>query len=115
MGVRSIVSVDGAKPDVEMARAYGMRYVHLPHGYDGIPPARAESLAKAVSELQGPIYIHCHHGRHRSPAAASVACVSAGLIAADQALDVLKLAGTSKNYIGLYSSVAQATRLDAHL
>ncbi len=114
MGVRSIVSVDGAKPDVEMARAYGMRYVHLPHGYDGIPPARAESLAKAVSELQGPIYIHCHHGRHRSPAAASVACVSAGLIAADQALDVLKLAGTSKNYIGLYSSVAQATRLDAH-
>ncbi len=26
----------GAKPDVETARKHGIRYVHLPHGYDGI-------------------------------------------------------------------------------
>src|SRR5258706_10041968 len=37
LGIKTIISVDGAKPDVEMAKKYGLRYVHLPHGYDGIP------------------------------------------------------------------------------
>ncbi|MBU6208995.1 MAG: hypothetical protein KGR22_03710, partial [Planctomycetes bacterium] len=29
LGVRTIISVDGALPDLERARARGMRYVHL--------------------------------------------------------------------------------------
>src|SRR5215203_3182916 len=32
LGVRTIISVDGARPDVETARRFGMRYVHLPVG-----------------------------------------------------------------------------------
>src|SRR5262245_19124190 len=28
LGVKTIVSVDGSKPDVEAARNYGLRYVH---------------------------------------------------------------------------------------
>src|SRR5262245_58106552 len=80
LGVKTIISVDGATPDIETAKKHGLRYVHLPHGYDGIPRSRANELAKAVRDLPGPIYIHCHHGKHRSPAAATVACVAAGLV-----------------------------------
>ena len=91
LGVQTVISVDGTKPDVKTANKYGIRYVHLPHGYDGISEARVKELAKAVRELDGPIYIHCHHGKHRSPAAASVACVAAGLIPESKAVAILEL------------------------
>ena len=112
LGVKTIISVDGAKPEVLLAKKYGLRYVHLPHGYDGVPAERAKELAKAVRDLPGPIYIHCHHGHHRSPAAAMVACVGAGLLTPDHALAVLRTAGTSENYRGLYQSAESARRLD---
>ncbi|MBX7166184.1 MAG: hypothetical protein K1X74_07530 [Pirellulales bacterium] len=112
LGVRTIVSVDGARPDVAAAERHGLRYVHLPHGYDGISQQRARELAKAVATLPGPIYIHCHHGKHRSPAAAVVACVETGLLAQQNALGVLSLAGTSPNYRGLYRAAESAQRID---
>ncbi|MCL6501304.1 MAG: hypothetical protein K6T86_01380 [Pirellulales bacterium] len=112
LGIKTVISVDGAQPDIETAKAYGMRYVHLPHGYDGITEERARELAKAVRELPGPIYIHCHHGRHRSPTAAAVACVGAGLLPADAALGVLETAGTNKGYRGLYHAAQNARRFD---
>lgn len=111
-GVKTIISVDGARPDVETARRHGLRYVHLPHGYDGIPDGRISELAKAVRDLPGTVYIHCHHGKHRSAAAASVACVAAGLIPSTDALNVLELAGTSTNYRGLYQSARQAQAIE---
>jgi protein tyrosine phosphatase (PTP) superfamily phosphohydrolase (DUF442 family) len=113
LGVKTVVSVDGARPDVAAAKKYGLRYVHLPHGYDGVPTDRAKELAKAVRDLPGPIYIHCHHGKHRSPAAATVACVSAGLLDPARAEGVLKTAGTSEGYRGLYASARNARRIDA--
>ena len=42
LGVKTIISVDGAKPDVETAKKYGMRYVHLPIGYDGVSRRRGQ-------------------------------------------------------------------------
>jgi protein tyrosine phosphatase (PTP) superfamily phosphohydrolase (DUF442 family) len=115
MGVKTVISVDGAQPDVAAAKKHGLRYVHLPHGYDGVPDSRVKELAKAVRDLPGPIYIHCHHGKHRSPAAASVACVSAGLLDPTLAVAVLKTAGTSDGYRGLYASASEARRLDDKL
>jgi protein tyrosine phosphatase (PTP) superfamily phosphohydrolase (DUF442 family) len=111
LGVKTIISVDGAKPAVELANKYGLRYVHLPHGYDGIPTERASELAKAVHDLPGPIYIHCHHGKHRSPAAAAVACIAAGLIDPAAAETILTTAGTGPNYRGLYQSAHNARPL----
>ena len=108
LGVKTVISVDGAKPDVKTATKFGLRYVHLPHGYDGIPAVRVKELAKAVRDLEGPIYIHCHHGKHRSPAAASVACVSAGMLQKSDAIAVLSIADTSPNYRGLYDSVRES-------
>lgn len=112
LGVRTIISVDGAKPNVTMAERYSMRYVHIPHGYDGIPESTLEAISKAIRELPGPIYIHCHHGKHRSPAATAAACVSLGLIENDDALEVLKLAGTSRAYKGLFQAVQNARQFD---
>jgi len=107
LGVKTIISVDGARPAVEMAKEHGLRYVHLPHGYNGVSSRRVKELAKAVRDLQGPVYIHCHHGKHRSPAAATVACVGAGLVPASKAVAVLDLAGTSPNYRGLYQAARE--------
>ena len=115
LGLRTVISVDGAKPDVATAEKYGMRYIHLPHGYDGVPEAKAKELAKAVRDLPGVIYIHCHHGKHRSPAAAAVACLGAGLIGHADATLVLSVAGTSEGYRGLFQSVSEAQPLDAAL
>lgn len=112
LGVQTIISVDGAKPDVEMAQRYAMRYVHIPHGYDGISEPALQALTKAAYELPGPIYIHCHHGKHRSPAAAAALCVSQGTMQVSEALGVLKLAGTDPSYQGLFQAVQKAKRMD---
>lgn len=112
LGVHTVISVDGARPDVAGAKKYGLRYVHLPHGYDGIPQRRMVELATAIATLPGPIYVHCHHGKHRSPAAAAVACIGTGLMTRAAGAQFLKLAGTSEDYRGLYDAVAGAKRLE---
>ncbi|HTI50929.1 MAG TPA: hypothetical protein VL475_08260 [Planctomycetaceae bacterium] len=105
MGIRTIISVDGATPDVGAARKQGLRYVHLPIGYDGIPPAQGLRTIKAVRDLPGPVFIHCHHGKHRGPAAAALCAVASEGWTRDQALDWMRSAGTSADYRGLYRSV----------
>ncbi len=115
LGVRSIISVDGARPDVTTAKKYGLRYVHLPHGYDGVPAQRVNELAKAVRDLPGPIYLHCHHGKHRSPVAAAVACVAAGMLDPRRVPTLLALAGTSPTYRGLFESAERAQKLPTEL
>src|SRR4051794_23849607 len=48
LGIKTVISVDGARPDVKRARKFGLRYVHLPIGYDGVPREQALRLARAV-------------------------------------------------------------------
>lgn len=107
MGIKTIVTVDGTKPNVTLAHQYGMRYVHLPFGYDGVPQARGEELAKAVqvAEAEGPVYLHCHHGKHRAPSAAAVVCQALDGWTKEQAIDFLHQAGTAADYAGLYRDV----------
>jgi protein tyrosine phosphatase (PTP) superfamily phosphohydrolase (DUF442 family) len=107
-GVKTIITVDGAKPDVEAARKYGMRYVHLPIGYDGVSDEEGKAIAKAIEELPGPIYVHCHHGKHRTAAAVAVACVLLGEIRPEQAEGVLREMGTGENYKGLWAAARAA-------
>lgn len=105
LGVKTIITVDGAKPDVESARKHGIRYVHLPHGYDGIGADLRLQLAKAGRTLPGPIYVHCHHGKHRGPTAVAVICMANSGWTTDQAESWLVAAGTATNYAGLYNVV----------
>ncbi|MCW5558368.1 MAG: cytochrome c [Verrucomicrobiae bacterium] len=105
LGVKTVVSVDGSAPDLEAARRHGMRYVHLPFGYGGIPTNRIVELARAVESLPGPIYVHCHHGQHRGPAAVAVMCLAGEGWTAERGEAWLRLAGTSADYPGLYEAV----------
>ncbi len=106
-GVKTIVSVDGAKPRVAAAKAEGLRYVHIPIGYDGIPQSAKLSLLRVLRDTEGGIYIHCHHGKHRGPAAAAMACRLEGSVDRDEALQILKQAGTSPDYAGLWRDVRE--------
>lgn len=102
LGVKTIISVDGAKPNVESAARHGMEYVHLPFGYDGVPHHRVVALAKLAAVRPGPFYIHCHHGLHRGPVAVAVMkrCEHPAWDA-DTAELWLQQAGTSPQYPGL--------------
>lgn len=104
-GVRHIISVDGKQPDVKTASEMGISYVHIPFGYDAIPAKAQLSLVRAVRDLEGPIFIHCHHGKHRGPAAAAIACREAGTVSKSQAITILREAGTSEDYVGLWQAV----------
>ena len=107
LGVKTIVSVDGSKPDAETARKHGLRYIHLPIGYDRVPTNRVAELVKAAQSAAGPIYVHCHHGRHRGPAAVAVICEATAGWTTNQAVTWLHEAGTAADYVGLYRSAME--------
>jgi hypothetical protein len=111
--VQTVISVDGAAPDLTRASANGVRYVHLPIGYDGFDDARKLQLVRAVRDLPKPIYIHCHHGKHRSAGAAATIAVSLGWLTTEAALARMKTSGTAPNYAGLYTCTASASLLTA--
>lgn len=102
LGIKTIISVDGAKPDLTTANRHGMEYVHLPFGYDGVPRHRIVALAKLVAIRPGPFYVHCHHGLHRGPVAVAVMqlCDHPAWDASRAEL-WLQQAGTSPQYPGL--------------
>lgn len=108
MGVTTVISVDGAAPDVESAKARGLRYIHLPIGYNGMTIERQLEIAKAIDQANGPVYLHCHHGKHRSAGAAGAAAVSLGRLSNIEAEERMKVSGTSPGYTGLYACVANA-------
>lgn len=106
MGIRTIISVDGAKPQVDLAREQGLRYVHIPIGYDGLPRESLLHLVRASQELPGPVYIHCHHGKHRGPTAAvAVQMCLDDSYSRDRAHADLQRAGTDPHYQGLFASI----------
>ncbi|MCA8999385.1 MAG: tyrosine-protein phosphatase [Planctomycetaceae bacterium] len=107
LGVRTIVSVDGAVPNVEMARKLGMRYVHIPLKYSDVSGSNTRQLASVFTQCEKPIYVHCHHGKHRGPTAAAIIARQAGLLSQQQAVQFLKHAGTGANYEGLWQCVRQ--------
>jgi len=106
MGIRVILSVDGAQPDVELARRYGMRYVYIPIGYAAIDQNAALAMTRVARAINQPLYVHCHHGRHRAPAAAAIVCLAAGTLSHEQSVTLMKKSGTSPDYRGLWRDVA---------
>ena len=50
--------------------------------------------------------MHCHHGKHRGPAAAAVIGIASGRLDREAAAHLLKQAGTSPDYAGLWRDVA---------
>jgi protein tyrosine phosphatase (PTP) superfamily phosphohydrolase (DUF442 family) len=114
LGVRTVVSVDGAQPDVEAASLHGLRYVHIPIGYDTVPRGAAEELAALnVAADSGGVFVHCHHGKHRGPTAAAIMAIAAGAWDGATGNAWQRSAGTSPDYAGLYRSVREFKTPDA--
>jgi protein tyrosine phosphatase (PTP) superfamily phosphohydrolase (DUF442 family) len=107
LGVTAIISVDGSKPNVEAARQHGLRYIHLPIGYDGAARSNVFRLVKAAQTTPGAVFVHCHHGKHRGPAAAAVICQATENWTTNRATRWLKAAGTSPDYPGLFGMVTE--------
>ena len=113
LGIKSIISVDGSAPDVELAHAAGFKYVHLPVTYGGISDERKLEITRAIRDLPKPIFVHCHHGKHRSAAATALALVGLGEMTPEQGIARMKVSGTAPSYKGLYECVSLATIIDA--
>ena len=109
MGVRTIISVDGATPDVARAEARGIRYVHIPITYAEVTEEETLEIARAMRDLPGPVFVHCHHGKHRSPAAVAAAGAALGIVTPEEGIAFMKTAGTAPSYVGLYACVAAMT------
>jgi len=107
LGIKTIISVDGAIPNVEAAKAHGIDYIHIPFGYDGVPEEAQKAIFEVMKNREGPFYFHCHHGQHRGPAAAAIALRIDSGCSAETAIGVLKTCGTGADYKGLYKSVSE--------
>lgn len=105
LGYTTILTVDGSAPDVETAAKYGLRYIHIPIGYDGMHGKQYE-IARALEVSEGPVYVHCHHGKHRGPTAAMVGRIVLDGISNEEAVAEMKEAGCSPRYDGLYKEIA---------
>jgi protein tyrosine phosphatase (PTP) superfamily phosphohydrolase (DUF442 family) len=105
LGVRTIVSVDGARPNVEEARAHGIRSIHIPFGYDYVPAESQEAIAKVVESAQWPVYFHCHHGQHRGPIGAAYAIACLEHVDGEVASERLAAAGYPREYEALYQEL----------
>ena len=111
LGVKTVISVDAATPDLELARQFGLRYVHLPISYSSVPRETIVKLVRVSREFSGPIYLHCHHGHHRGPAAAVALwrCLDKS-VTESQAHAALRTLGTSDEFSGLFVSVRELVR-----
>ena len=71
-------------------------------------------LAYAIREsiLDGPVYVHCHYGKHRSAAVAGAVTVMLGWQSVEEAIGKMKIAGTSSKYTGLYACVTDSVPLE---
>ncbi len=110
LGVKTIIRVDGEPPPTERADKLGMRYLHVPVSYAGIPHDKAMQLARIIRDQPGPIYIHCSCGKHRSPSAAGVVEVILGEMTPQQAVAAMWVAGASTDYTGLYASAENESK-----
>ncbi len=105
LGIRTVVSVDGIRPNLKEAHKQNLRYVHIPIGYDGIEEHAQLSLIQLIQSAEGPYYIHCHHGRHRGPAAAAIAAIAKKELTNEEGWQVLEQARTGQEYTGLWQAV----------
>ncbi|MEC8557267.1 MAG: hypothetical protein VXZ82_19870 [Planctomycetota bacterium] len=109
-GIKTIVSVDGIAPNLKLAQAYGLRYVHIPLTYSGISRDSGLAMLRVLKEMPGPIYVHCHHGQHRAPAAVAYMLRAGESVSQHEALEILFRGGTSKEYRGLWADVRNAKK-----
>ena len=107
LNIASIICVDGIAPEVERAREYGINTIHLPLKYNSPNKTQILDLCSAfmMNRLNGNVYIHCHHGKHRSAAAAALVSIALDLSNAQEMKERMQVSETSQYYTGLWEAV----------
>ena len=105
LGIKSLISVDGAVPDLKGAESEEMSYAHVPIRYKGISDAQKLAILAAYEQLPKPVYLHCHHGIHRAPTSAMIILMNQKRRNKQSAIKEMKTIGTGLNYKGLYKTV----------
>ena len=108
LGIRSIIDVDATPPGSGIKEHFGIRVVHLPLKYSGITMEEAQVISGLLETLPRPIYVHCHHGTNRAPAAVAVGLVGMGEWSSEDGLALLHASGTDPAFKGLFDSVDSA-------
>ena len=85
-------------------------WIHIPIGYGKLTEQQRADLVEAVTSAEGPVFIHCHHGKHRGPAAAGYCGIATGEISREQGLKLLSEAGTRSDYAGLWDAIRHFER-----
>lgn len=112
IGIKTIISVDRAKPNLAVAESLGIRYVQIPIGYAKVPRDAALDFLKAMrmSSVAKPVYLHCHAGKFRAGAMAATYRVAVDKWSNDSAFaEFLRLGGSDK-YKGLNHSILAFAR-----
>jgi protein tyrosine phosphatase (PTP) superfamily phosphohydrolase (DUF442 family) len=104
LGVKTILTVDGARPEVALAAKHGIRYIHVPIGYSGITQEDAARIAKVGAAHGDGLFVHCHHGKHRGPAAMGVVWMARDGVSPERVKEEMKRAGTDPKYQGLWAA-----------
>ncbi len=107
LNVATIICVDGISSEVEAARRHGIETIHIPLKYNAPNESQILDLCSAfiMNRSLGNVYIHCHHGKHRSATAAALVSIALGLSNVQEMKDRMHVSGTSQHYTGLWEAV----------
>lgn len=105
LGIRTILSVDVSDEERTLAQRYGIAYHEVPLGYKGWSDEQAAEILRVLRTAEGPVYMHCHHGKHRAGSAAAIYRIGIQTWGNDRAERELAELGCSKRYVGIYESV----------
>lgn len=106
LGVTTILSVEEPdQPEIDAARQVGINVINVPTEYSGIPADVVKSLVTRYREIDGTVYAHCHHGKHRGGTAGAILRMTFEGIPQLEAIQEMAELGCSKRYPGLYETV----------
>ena len=105
LGIKKVISVDALPPESNLW-GESIQVRHLPLGYSDLLRTHQLRLARELSIDPIRTYIHCHHGKHRGPAAALAALRNLGQL--DQAEATTWLDRCGVDYQGLRQAVHNA-------
>ncbi len=106
LGIKTLIALDGVRPLTPEAEAAGLTCLHIPVSFNNAHE-RAGQVISAVKTVEGPVYLHCHYGRPRTPVLAALVCRTLHGWDADQTAAWLEQAEVAESYDGLAASVEQ--------
>lgn len=104
-GIQKVISVDALPPESSLW-GKSIRVRHLPLSYRELPKTLQLRLARELTTDGVKTYVHCHHGKHRGPAAALAALRTLDQL--DQAEATVWLDRCGVEYKGLRDAVQNA-------